>query len=277
MNKSALMFILMLGGAIPYCAAQASPESDREAFRQYFFKKFPDVPEQEFANGVYAWDKVARANWEQIEEFPPYETNIDKGREMWETPFANGKAYADCFGEPGMAGQYPRWDKQRGMVVTLPLAINFCREANGEAPLKYMKGAIADILSYMSYESRGRITEVAIPTDDPRALDAYNMGKQFYYARRGQLNFACSHCHVLGAGKFLRTESLSPGLGQHTNWPVYRSKWNEMGTLHRRFKGCNEQVRAKPFAAQGEEYRNLEFFLSYMGNGLPLNGPSARR
>jgi sulfur-oxidizing protein SoxA len=50
-----------------------------------------------------------------------------------------------------------------------------------------------------------------------------------------------------------------------------------MGTLHRRFSGCNKQVRAKPFPAQGEEYRNLEYFMTYMNNGLPLNGPGARK
>ena len=58
---------------------------------------------------------------------------------------------------------------------------------------------------------------------------------------------------------------------------MYRSKWGEMGTLHRRFSGCNKQVRAKDFEAQGEEYRNLEFFLTAMSNGLPLNGPGARK
>jgi sulfur-oxidizing protein SoxA len=50
-----------------------------------------------------------------------------------------------------------------------------------------------------------------------------------------------------------------------------------IGTLHRRFTGCNKQVRAKPFKAQGEEYRNLEYFLTYMSNGLTLNGPGARK
>lgn len=277
MRKLALIAVLSLMG-IPYVVAvQASPESDRSKFREYFANKFPQIPVEEFANGVYAWDKVARENWEQIEEFPPYEMSIEKGKEMWESKFANGRSYTDCFAKPGVRNQYPHWDKERGMVMTLPLAINICREANGEQPLKYKKGAIADLLSYMSYESRGQITQVVIPQDDPRALAAYESGKQFYFARRGQLNFSCAHCHALAAGKYIRTESLSPSLGQHTNWPVYRSKWNEMGTLHRRFAGCNDQVRAKPFAAQSEEYRNLEYFLTYMGNGLPYNGPSARR
>jgi sulfur-oxidizing protein SoxA len=58
---------------------------------------------------------------------------------------------------------------------------------------------------------------------------------------------------------------------------VYRSKWGELGTLHRRFGGCNKQVRAKPFKPQSEEYRNLEYFLTHMSNGIEFNGPSARK
>lgn len=256
----------------------STPEEDREAWQAYYKERFPKVPEQDFVNGVYAIDPVGRENWEAIEEFPPYEAAISAGEEMWNTAFANGKGYSDCFPEgPGIAGNYPHWDKERGMVMTLPLALNECREANGEEPLKYKKGPIADLLAYIAFESRGQVVDVDIPEDDPRALEAYEKGKEFYFARRGQLNFACSNCHVNSAGMTLRTEILSPAYGHTTHFPVYRSKWGEMGTLHRRFSGCNKQVRAKPFPAQGEEYRNLEYFMTYMNNGLELNGPGARK
>jgi sulfur-oxidizing protein SoxA len=263
---------------LPIVAQATTPAEDIEIYREYFLKKFPGVPLQEFANGVYAIDQVSRDSWEAIEEFPPYEPFIEAGEEMWNEPFANGKSYADCFnGDPAQRKNYPRWDKARGMVITLPLAINECRVQNGEEPLKYKKGAIASLLAYMSYESRGQTVDVDIPADDPRALGAYNDGKSFYFARRGQLNFSCAHCHMESAGQHIRTDVLSPALGHATGWPVYRSKWGELGTLHRRFDGCNRQVRAAPFAAQGEEYRNLEYFLTHMSNGIDYNGPSARK
>ncbi|MBK1649910.1 sulfur oxidation c-type cytochrome SoxA [Rhabdochromatium marinum] len=265
---------LLLG--VPVWAS--TPEEDQAAWRAYYEQRFPKVPVEDFINGVYAIDPIGRENWEAIEEFPPYETAISNGEEMWETPFANGKTYKDCFADgPAIEGQFPYWDKERGMVITLPLALNECREANGEPPLKYKKGPIADLLAYIAFESRGQIIDVKIPQDDPRALAAYEQGKAFYFARRGQLNFACANCHVSSSGLTLRTEILSPALGHTTHFPVYRSKWGEMGTLHRRFAGCNKQVRAKPFPAQGEEYRNLEYFMTYMNNGLELNGPGARK
>jgi sulfur-oxidizing protein SoxA len=163
------------------------------------------------------------------------------------------------------------------MVVTLELAINDCRQANGEKPLNYGKGPIASLGAYMAHESRGQTIDVKVPQDDPGAMAAYQKGKQFWFARRGQLSFSCANCHAQNAGKLLRSDVLSPALGHATGWPVYRAKWGEMGTLHRRFSGCNKQVRAKPFAFQSEEYRDLEYFLTAMSNGLTFNGPSARK
>jgi sulfur-oxidizing protein SoxA len=117
---------------------------------------------------------------------------------------------------------------------------------------------------------------VEIP-DDPAALAAYEDGKRFYYTRRGQLNFACSNCHVNMAGSMLRAERLSASLGHTTHWPVYRLKWKEVGPLHKRFAECNSQVRAVPLEPQSESYRNLEYFLTYMSNGMALNGPASRK
>ncbi len=269
--------MLAVAGGIA-ASAQASPEADREAFQNFYKNRFTNVPMEEYPNGVYSIDPVGRENWEAIEEFSPYETFIDDGQEMWEKPFANGKTYKDCFADgPAIAGIYPLWDKKNGMVMTLPLALNKCREANGEKPLKYKKGAINAITSYIAFASRGQKTNVIIPKDDPRALEAYEKGKKFYYTRRGQLNFSCANCHLQNAGMSIRSEVLGPALGHTTHFPIYRSKWGGMGTLHRRVTGCNKQVRAKPFKAQGEQYRNLEYFLTYMSNGLELNGPGARK
>lgn len=257
--------------------AEASPQEDLRTFREYFQKKFPGMSEEEFANGVYALDEALRANWEQIEEFPPYEPAVEQGRELWETPFANGRSYADCFGKPDVVNEYPRWDAERGMVMTLPVAINECREKNGEKAYSYKDAEILAVHAYMAYESRGKPTQVEVPTDDPRAVQAYEDGKTFYFARRGQLNLACYHCHFATSGQRLRANVLSPARGQTTHWPAYRSKWGDMGSLHRRYSGCNEQVRAAAQEQQSEAYRNLEFFHTHISNGVPLNGPGTRQ
>ena len=256
----------------------AGPVEDQAAFQKYYESRFPNTPTADFANGVYSILPEAREQWESIEEFPPYEIAIENGEKLYHSKFANGKSLADCFGPEGaVRGQYPLWDKDRGMVVTMERAVNECREANGEKPYGWKKGKIADVTAYMSYNSRGQEVKVDIPSDDPRALAAYEKGKEHFYTKRGQLNFACADCHMLTAGNLYRADTTSPAFGHATSWPVFRSKWQSMGTLHRRFAGCHKNIRANPYKAQGAEYSNLEYFVTYMSNGLDFNGPAARK
>jgi len=77
-------------------AIDTSPAEDLKAYQDFFFKRFQGLPLEEYANGVYAIDKVARDSWQAIEEIPPYEPMIDEGEDMWNTPFANGKSYGSC-------------------------------------------------------------------------------------------------------------------------------------------------------------------------------------
>lgn len=260
-------------------AALAGPEEDRIAFVNYFQSHFPDVAFDEFANGIYAIDADARDQWLEIEEFPPYEFAIEQGEDLWLQAFANGKTYTACFEEPlvEIRAAHPRFDSTTGEVVTLEVAINDCRVANGEQQYAYDASEIVDLTAYLAYVARGTRIDVHNPQDQPAALTAYEDGKRFYYSKRGQLNFACADCHVTSVGLRVRADRLSASLGHPTHFPVYRSKLGGMITLHQRFAGCIRDVRAKPLDLQSPEYRNLEFFLAYMSNGLTINGPGARK
>lgn len=267
--------VAMLAGSI-FSPAMASPEDDLKAFQQFYTKRFPDTPKDDFINGIYSIDKASRETFDAIEEFPPYEIDIEKGEELYNTPFANGGTYNDCFGKPGVRHMYPRFNSDTGQIDTLESAINDCRKAAGEKPLKYKRGDIAALTAYMANESRGNIFDIKVP-NDPRALEHYNRGKKHFYMKRGQLNLACADCHMHYSGNNIRADRLSPALGHLTHFPVYRAKWGSLGTPHRRFGGCNAQVRAKPYDAQSDEYRALEYFLTYMSNGLEANGPATRK
>ena len=269
----------VLAGLLVPTLVLADPEEDRQAFVEYYQSKFPDVPFQEFANGIYAIDEDARSQWESIESFPPYEFAIERGAELWEAALADGSTFADCLGGDAseVRGRYPRYDEQERGVVTLQLAINACRSAHGAEPWEYASAEMIDLTAYLAFEARGQAVDVQIPADQPGALAAYEAGKRFYYSKRGQLNFACADCHVTSVGLYVRADRLGPSLGHPTHFPVYRSKLGGMISLHQRFYGCVRDVRAKPFALQSDEYRNLEFFLSYMANGLEINGPGARK
>ena len=275
-GHKALFIILSFLIALPL---PATPEQDQAAFRKHYQEHFPNLKLSDYSNGVYAIDKIAKQSWLAIEEFPPYEAAIETGKKLFNTPFPNGKHYADCLPNKGIgiANLYPRWSKAKGEVITLAKAINDCRTRQKEAALPYDKGDMVNLLAYLAYTSRGKPIEAVIPEDDPRALAAYEQGKAFYYGRRGQLNFSCATCHIQNVGKKLRAEILSASLGHTNNWPTYRLKWGEIGGLHRRFAECLTNIKAQAYPEQNVEFRNLEYFLSYMGNGVPISGPNTRK
>ncbi len=270
----------------------ASPRSDLKEFRKYFKKRFPKVKFKSYKDGIYALDADRRAAWQDWEDFaPPYTDGLEAGKKLFYKKFKNGKSVSSCFRKGGIRirHKFPYFDKRKGKVVTLESAINDCRVKNGAKKLKWGKGKLATISAYMAYTTRGKKLRVKIDKD-PRSLKIYNRGKRHFYAKRGQLNFSCADCHIFNAGNMVRGNLLSPALGQVTHFPVWRKKWAKkseakgktgaargFGTIQRRYKGCNKQVRAKPLKIQSAEYTALEYFHSYMSNGLKINGPGLRQ
>jgi len=276
-SLSATLVAFALTSPRVIAADKVDPVADAKAFQNFYFQKFPDVKHEDFVNGPYSMNEDMKRQWQEKEEFPPYEFALDAGKEMFATPFKNGKTYADCFpnGGIGIRQNFPYFDTKEGKVVTLELALNRCREANGEAPYSYVKDEMASLTAYMAFTSRGKPMDIKIP-DDPRALAAFENGKRYFYTRRGQMNFSCASCHVQSPGERIRAEILAPALGILNAMPIYRSEWSGMGTTSRRFVTCNSQTRAVPLEPQADEYRDVEYFLSYVANGLPISGPGAR-
>ena len=96
--RQMLAAALMLTWIVP---AASSPEEDRNAFLALFEQRFPGVPLQEYIHGSMMLSEDARAQYESIMDFPPFQGDIDRGREIWERPFGNGKTFADCFENGG--------------------------------------------------------------------------------------------------------------------------------------------------------------------------------
>lgn len=204
---------------------------------------------------------------------------VDTGEELWSK--AEGKAGKACAGchqaaektMKGVGTTYPKYDAALGKVINLEQRINQCRKKNMKAkPWKYESEQLLGMTAYVRSQSRGMPVNVTI---DGPAREVYEKGKKFYNQRRGLMDMACANCHVEGAGKMIRADLLSQG--QSNGFPTYRLKWQKLGSLHRRFRGCNKQVRAKPYGYGSDEYVALELFLAHRGNGLKIEAPSVRR
>ena len=62
---------LVVAGARPAAAADSiDPAADFKAFRDYFTKRFPDVPLNDFVNGPYSMDAELRKQWDGDRGFP---------------------------------------------------------------------------------------------------------------------------------------------------------------------------------------------------------------
>jgi sulfur-oxidizing protein SoxA len=266
-----------LGIALGAATAHASPEGDRQELIKYYTSKYPNIKVEDYVYGALAFDADSMAQYDAIMEFPPFEDVVDQGRKMWETPFKNGKTYASCFPNGGqqLAGNYPLYDEAKGKVVTLQDALNACRTANGENALKLDDMKTMGVLTaYMRTLSNGMIVNIKV--DTLQAMAAYQDGKNTYYSRKGQLNFACASCHVQNGGNRLRSEVISPVIGQAVHWPVFRGG-DKLVTLQERYKGCFKQVRAVPPPQGGTTMNNLEYFHTSLSNGLPMKASVFRK
>lgn len=272
--------ILTLAGAgllLGAMATQAAPEDDRMKLVKYFKDKYPDIKMDDYVFGALAFDPDAKSQYDSIMEFPPYVGELEKGEKLWNTPFKNGKTYADCLPNGGkmVAGNYPMFDEAKGKVVTFEDAINACRVANGEEPYKYNDSKTMGLVTaYGRTLSDGM--KMNIQVNGPAAMKAFEDGKNTYYARAGQLNFSCANCHVDNAGNRLRSELLSPVLGQAVHWPVFRGGEN-LVTLQNRYEGCFKQVRHVPDKPGSTRFNNLEYFHSYLSNGLEMKASVFRK
>lgn len=287
--KKILMMTAIVMGLTPLFA-NASPQQDLKQFRAFFFKRFPGVKLQDFADGIYGISKERYQEYAAMQDFPPWEPGVDIGKQLF-------KKYnvGSCFkhGGIGIRQNFPYFDKKDGKVHTLEGDLMACLHRNKidtkKEKLKFGKGKFAAISAYMAYTSRGKKLNIIVP-NDKRALAIYNEGKTYFYAKRGQLNFACADCHMYDSGMLARANLLSPALGHVAHFPTYRKKWesspggnpalNGFGTIQRRYGGCNKQVRAKPLKPinghQNPEYVALEYFHTYMSNGIKVNGPDVR-
>lgn len=281
-SRSAVTFrfvcLLLLCTAFSAASAHANPETARSEVIEFFQRAFPRFTLDEYAYGALMFRPEARRQFDDIMEFPPFLGTIERGKQIWERPFANGKRLADCFEDGGrnVAAKFPRFDITRAQVVTFEMAINDCLRQNSQAPLALddMNG-MGVLLSYAKTLSDGARLDISAAT--PEAQAKLEAGRADYYQRRGQMNLACANCHINLAGRYMRDEIISPVLGQATHFPVFRRGGEQLLTVQAYFRRCFTQIRATPPALGSEMMNNLEYFHAYLSNGLPMRASVYRK
>lgn len=240
-------------------ADKSNPLSELWSGYKYAKKNTQQAQDDEFDNPGMLWYSEGEALWNKVE-----------GKA--------GKSCATCHKDAaasmkGVGAKYPIFDKASGKVMTLEKRINTCRTKNLQAEpfKKYDSKEMLGMMIFVKRQSLGMPMNIQVPAEAKAAFEA---GRKFYEQRRGMMDMSCAHCHNDNAGNLIRMNTLSQG--QSNGFPVFRLKWQKPGSIHRRFKGCNKQVRAKPFKIGSEEYDNLEYYLAWRGNGLQVETPGVR-
>ncbi len=203
---------------------------------------------------------------------------LEEGAALWSKVDGDAKkSCQSCHNDAsksmkGVATRYPVYYAPRKKLINIEQRINLCRTEQMKAkPWKWKSKQLLAMAVYVNNQSKGMPVNIRITAENK---PFWEKGKAFYYKRRGQLDMSCAHCHEKYYGKHIRSNVLSQG---HINgFPTYRLKWQKPGSVHRRFKGCNKQVRAKPYGLGSDEYNNLELYVKWRGNGLPVETPAVR-
>jgi len=286
------ILVLLLAFSLPSFAetvktageAEATPEATLKAIQKLFKTEFPEVKGDAFVDGSMNFSKGSREYnkfWtdrmnDSFDQPEAYAKTIAAGKKLWNTPFANGQKFADCFphGGKNAANDYPRVDQASGKVLTFEGALNQCLISNKEKPLEYSDMKTMGALSVIARQlSDGARINIEVKTDADKA--AFARGKEIYYGRFGKSEQSCANCHIQHAGKVARTEELSPVIGQAAHFPVFRldkaTDDLKLVSLHDRYKGCQKNTLVeKPIKEGSADSNDLEYFHTYLSNGMPL-------
>jgi L-cysteine S-thiosulfotransferase len=281
--ETALMLALAVVGASPSFAQSAmpTPEQERASLVQALQKKFPGTTAADWAIGYEGLSAVAAERVVAIPFTTDNATNsadvLAIGKKLWEKKFANGKGFASCFPNAGkrVAVNYPQFDSKTKQVVTLEGAINRCLTLHDEKTIDMTDRAqFGPLTAYLRSLSEGQ--RLAIRVGGADARDRFDSGRRMFSRRMGQQDLACASCHVQQAGKLYGDKGLSAAIGQALNWPRIEPG-GAVITLHMQFQRCMRRTGAEAFTQGSDEFNNLEYYLTYLSNGLTLRVLATQR
>ncbi len=203
---------------------------------------------------------------------------VDRGETLFfQTPIS-GQACSNCHTESvrplkDSATQFPKFNSKTQTLFNLEAQINYCRVTYQQEPqLAYETEDLLALTAYTASRSKGRPLTVAVTQETE---SNFKNGRDYFFTRRGQMNFSCTQCHDRHWGQKLRGDTISQGHGN--GFPAYRLEWESLGSLHRRLSDCDRGVRAEPLPLGSQTYIDLEFYLAVRATGLAVETPAIRR
>lgn len=282
-----------------------SPEQDRAAIIQALQKRLSGTRPEDWIIGSTAFEPGVTAIPLSAANATNTADILAIGKKRWEQKFKNGKTFSNCFPNGGkrIAGTYPQFEPSTKQVMTIETALNRCLQLHGETTIAPASvSEMGPLAAYARSLSEGQSLNIRVLGQGAR--DRFDAGRRLFNARIGQQNFACASCHVQHAGGVYganstaesTTESttastnvaavknptaiagggLAPAVGQAVSWPRVEPGGG-IRSLHAQFQRCFRRSGAEPFLEGSDEFNNLEYYLAYLSNGLPLRSLATTR
>ncbi len=281
MGRKALSLIAAAAFAIAAGAASADEDAELVVEGQEIVTKLESPEGNPLPVILSGWrfreDATQALQTDDFEN--PSFLEIDAARELWtKVEGKAGKSCADCHGDveetmKGVRAHMPKWNEKAGEVWSLENYVNDCRVNRMEADAwTWEKNPMIGMTALIGLQSRGMPMEVDVSGP---AEEWFERGKEMYYTRFGQLELACANCHEDHWGDMIRADHLSQG--QVNGFPTYRLRNTKLVSLHDRFKGCIRDTRGETFSPGSAEFRALELYVAWRGQGLGIETPSVRQ
>ncbi len=275
----------------------ASPEQDRAAIIQALQKRLPGTRPEDWIIGSTAFEPGVTAIPLSAANATNTADILAIGKKRWDQKFKNGKSFSNCFPNGGkrVAGTYPQFEPSTKQVITIETALNRCLQLHGETTIAPANvSEMGPLAAYARSLSEGQSLNIRVLGQGAR--DRFDAGRRLFNARIGQQNFACASCHVQHAGGVYGTNAganstteataknptviagggLAPAVGQAVSWPRVEPGGG-IRSLHAQFQRCFRRSGAEPFLEGSDEFNNLEYYLAYLSNGLPLRALATTR
>ncbi|MEM9523178.1 MAG: sulfur oxidation c-type cytochrome SoxA [Pseudomonadota bacterium] len=190
---------------------------------------------------------------------------------------AAGESCQSCHGEvgtfEGLRTKMPKFNAEAGTLWSMEDYVNNCRTERMQADAWQWSGAdMQGMVALIAHQSRGMLMDVDITGP---AQSWWELGREMYYTRYGQLELSCANCHEQNYGSMIRADHLSQG--QTNGFPTYRLKQARLISQHNRFRGCIRDTRAETFAEGSDAFRALELYVASRGSGLSVESPAVRQ
>lgn len=258
------------------------PGVENDPLDTYRYWKDRDTIRKSIADGVPD-EKMNYKNirWLEADDFNG-EVVIAEAELIFNRVGPKGESCASCHGErgeklSGVATTYPKYDSDAGRMVAMVNRVEMCAEKNTGENIPVDSAENTLLVNYINHKSHGQ--KIQVDVDSKHGKEAFERGRNLFFKRVGQFDFACASCHTAPTAlKQLRGMRPSTIYGDAASYPIWEypasPERRYLYTIQRQISSCSFNARMELEDEGSPEYIDMEVFIRALSNGHEINSQS---